>query len=55
VQANTSCFMTACIAGLFYSARIAEDMEEQSGLADLIGFVLGLIPGYKELMSLAGF
>jgi len=56
VQANTSCFMTACIAGLFYSANIAEGLDdEQSGLADLIGFVLGLVPGYKELMSLAGF
>jgi len=57
VQANVSCFMTACVAGLFYNEELAKFFEtpSPSPRGDLIAWKLGLIPGYKELLSLAGF
>jgi pyrimidine nucleoside transport protein len=57
VQANISCFMTACVAGLFYSTDIIEGLDTDSSTptGDLIGYILGLIPSYKELMSILNF
>lgn len=56
VEANISCFMTACVAGLFYSEEMIRmvDTGETSGTGQLIAFILGLIPGYKDLMGLVG-
>jgi len=45
------------IAGLFYSEDLVKFFETPppSPRGEMIAFKLGLIPGYKELMSLAGF
>jgi pyrimidine nucleoside transport protein len=56
IQANVSCFMTACVAGLFYTDDVALFIDEgqSSPMAGLVGYILGLIPSYKDLMGLAG-
>jgi len=55
-QANISCFMTACVAGLFYSEELMSkwDAEESTPQSEFITFILSLIPSYKDLMDLVG-
>lgn len=36
IAGNTACFMTACVAGLFYSAAIAEEFSDPNNIAPLV-------------------
>jgi pyrimidine nucleoside transport protein len=56
VEANISCFMTACVAGLFYSEELVAqfDSTEKSPQQLLISWVGSIIPGYKDIMDRAG-
>lgn len=36
IAGNTACFMTACVAGLFYSANIAEEFSDPNNISPLV-------------------
>lgn len=52
VNANIACFMTACTAGLLYNPEFVPPQAPDNALGGLISTILGLIPSFKDLMSL---
>jgi len=54
-NANISCFLTACIAGLMYDPRVSDPlMNKDNDTSALIEAVLGILPSYKDLLGLVG-
>jgi len=54
-NANISCFLTACIAGLMFDPRIADPlMNTDNATSAILEAVLGILPSYKDLLGLVG-
>ena len=72
INANISCFFTACVAGennyvenfftimflflylkgLMYDPLVLDEVTGPSNLANLLNWILSIIPSYKDLMAL---
>jgi len=51
INANISCFITACIAALMFDPSLVEDTD---GPNEFIAWISGKIPGYESLMAIVG-
>jgi len=52
INANISCFITACIAALMFDPALVQ--EDSEGQNELVNWIMNNLPSYKNLMGIIG-